>query len=60
MAAAAAAAAVAGESYERGCSGVLLDIERRQADVRDFLLTESDFVTYSGVLRRDVRRRPTG
>ena len=41
----AAASAVAG-TYERGCSGVLFveDIERRQADVRDFLLTESDFV----------------
>jgi hypothetical protein len=48
-AAAAAAAAVAvasANTYERGCSGVLFieDIERRQADVRDFLLTESDFV----------------
>jgi hypothetical protein len=44
------------------CSGVLLveDIECRQADVRDFLLTESDFVTRYGVPRRYVRCWPTG
>jgi hypothetical protein len=44
------------------CSGVLLveDIECRQADVRDFLLTESDFVTRCGVPRRYVRCWPTG
>ena len=44
------------------CSGVLLveDIERRQADVRDFLLTESDFVTRCGVPRRYIRCWPTG
>ena len=44
---------------ELGCSGVfpVEDIERRQADVRDFLLTESDFVTRGGVPRRNIRCR---
>ena len=33
------------------------DIERRQADVRDFLLTEKDDGRPCGVLRRYIRRR---
>jgi hypothetical protein len=58
---AAAAASASGKLYA-GCAGILFveDIKRRQADVRDFLLTESDFVTHSGVLRRYIRCRPTG
>ena len=45
-----------------GRSGVLLveDIERRQADVRELLLTESDFVTRCGVPRPYVHCWPTG
>jgi hypothetical protein len=35
-------------------------IERRQADVRDFLVTEKDFMIWSGVLRRNIRRRSAG
>jgi hypothetical protein len=33
------------------------DIERRQADVRDFFVTESDFVTRCDLLRRHIRSR---
>ena len=58
----AAAAAARGKSYAaRECSGIFFveDIERRQADIKDFLLTESDLVTHSGVPRQHIRRRPT-
>src|SRR4029077_6960982 len=66
--ASAAASAVAADTYERGCSGVLFveDIECRQGDVRDFLFTESDFVTHSGAWRyrggaaRQRQRQPGG
>jgi hypothetical protein len=34
-------------------------IECRQTDAGDFLLTESDFVTHSGVPRRHIRSQPT-
>jgi hypothetical protein len=57
---AASAASPVGKLYAGpGCSGVFLveDIERCQADVRDFLLTESDLVTHSGVLSRYIRCR---
>jgi hypothetical protein len=60
----AAAAASPGDLYAAlACAGVLLvkNIERRQADVRDFLFTEGDFVPLRGVLqRRHIRDRPTG
>jgi hypothetical protein len=55
----ATASATSGKLFaEPGCSGVLLveDIERPQADVGDFLLIESDFVTRC-VTRCDVARR---
>jgi hypothetical protein len=66
VAASAAVAAVAG-TYQRGCSGVLFveDIERRQADVRNFLLTESNFVRCRpngcrGCAARQRQRQPGG
>jgi hypothetical protein len=58
---AAMAAAVADKLYIRQrCSvGFLVeDIERRQADVGDFLLTESYVVTISGVPHWDICRPP--
>ena len=50
---AAATAAAASQSKlfsERGCSGIFLveDMERRQADVREFLLAKKEFVTLGG------------
>ena len=60
-AAAASAAAASGKLYAE-CAGVLFveDIERRQADVRDFLLTECDVMTHSGAFRRHMHCRATG
>jgi hypothetical protein len=51
-ASAAAASAVSGK-LQAGYARVLFVeyIERRQADVRDFLLTEHDFVSHFGVWR---------
>jgi hypothetical protein len=49
-----ATACAHGQPYARPeCSGVFFveDIECRQADVGDFLLTETDFVTHSPVMR---------
>jgi hypothetical protein len=65
---AAAAAVTATDTYERGCTGVLFveDVECRQANVRDFLFTESDFVTqyrpngYCGCAARQRQRQPGG
>jgi hypothetical protein len=54
-AAVAATAAMADELYARlSCVFAFFveDIERRQADVGDFLLTESDLIAISGVRRR--------
>ena len=62
-AAAAATAATSDELYAGSqCCDVFFveDVERRQADVGDFLLGESDFVAHSSVRRRHIRRRPTG
>ena len=59
----AAAAASSGKSYAASeCSGIFFveDIERCQADIKDFLLTESDSVTHFGVPRQHIRRRLTG
>jgi hypothetical protein len=55
-----AMAAAADKLYERGCSVAFLveDIERRQADVRDFFLTESDLIAIFGVRRRHIRCQP--
>jgi hypothetical protein len=61
-AAAASAPATSGEQYARWkCAAVFFveDIERRQADVRDFLFGESDFVAHSSVRRRHIHCRPT-
>ena len=58
-----AAAATSDELYAGPqCCDVFFveDVERRQADVGDFLLGESDFVAHSSVRRRHIRRRPTG
>ncbi len=59
----AAASATPGKffAYAR-CRGVFLveDVERRQADVGNLLLTEKDFVMRQGILRRYVRRRSAG
>ena len=52
------AATAVGKLYAGpGCLGIFFveDIERRQADVRDFLFTEKGFVTHSGVLRWRIR-----
>ena len=57
-AASATAAASPGKLYGGlGCSDIFLveDIERSQADIRDFLFTESYFVARCGVLRRRIR-----
>src|SRR5690242_9331652 len=47
----AAVTAMADKFYERGCSVAFLveDVERRQADIRDFFLTESDLIAISGI-----------
>jgi hypothetical protein len=62
--AAAASAPAAGSDLlaELSLCGIFLvkDVERRQADVRNFLVTEKDFVSWGGVLRRDIRRGSTG
>ena len=62
--ASAAASATPSKSFaELGRCGAFLveDIKGCQADVRDFLFTESDFMTLRGVQRRGhIRRRPTG
>src|SRR5215472_17156910 len=44
------------------CCGIFFveNIERRQTDVGNFLLLESDFVTRCGVTRRYIFPRPTG
>ena len=58
-----AAAAASGKLYVAvKRSGALLveDKERRQADVREFLLTESNLVTRCDALRRQIRRRVSG
>jgi hypothetical protein len=45
----------------RRCGIFLVEhIERRQADVRDFLLAKKDLMFRRGVLRRDIRRDSTG
>jgi hypothetical protein len=56
-AAMAAMAAMADELYHRGCSVALLveDVERRQADVGDFFLTESDLIAIFGIWHRHIR-----
>jgi hypothetical protein len=53
----AAMAAMADELYHRGCSVALLveDVERRQADVGDFFLTESDLIAIFGIWHRHIR-----
>ena len=61
--AAAATAATPDELYAgpQCCDALFVeDVERRQADVGDFLLGESDFVAHSSIRRRPIRRRPTG
>jgi hypothetical protein len=57
VAAMAAMAAMADELYHRGCSVALLveDVERRQADVGDFFLTESDLIAIFGIWHRHIR-----
>jgi hypothetical protein len=58
---ASAAAAALRELYatpERSSIFIVENIKCRQADVRDFLLTKSDFVAYSGFRRRHIRCRP--
>ena len=54
----ASAAAVADKFYERGCSLAFLveDVERRQADVRNLLFTESDSCAFA-FLVEDIERR---
>jgi hypothetical protein len=44
-----AATAMANKLYHRGCSVAFLveDVERRQADIRDFFLTEEDLIAIS-------------
>jgi hypothetical protein len=69
-AAAAAAAAAATTSAApssdflaelRFCGIFLVEhIERRQAHVRDFLVTEKYFMIWGGVLRRNIRCRSAG
>src|ERR1700730_14864197 len=62
-AAAATSAAPCNLFAEPVCSSVFLveDVERPQADVGDFLFTESDFVTRRAVRRRrHIHCRPTG
>src|SRR4029077_2592363 len=56
---AAAAAALRELEAASRCSSSLIveDKKRRQADVRDFLLTQSDFVTHSGLGRQHIRCR---
>ena len=62
--AASAASAASGDDVltKLRCFGVFLveDIECRQADVGDFLLIESDFVTRGDGLRRYYHCRPSG
>jgi hypothetical protein len=56
-----AAAAALRELYatpERSSIFIVENIKCCQADVRDFLLTKSDFVAYSGFRRRHIRCRP--
>jgi hypothetical protein len=61
---AAAAAATSDELYAAGrqCSAIFFveDIERRQADVGDFLFGESNFVAHSSVRRRHIHCRSSG
>jgi hypothetical protein len=62
-AAATSAAATSGKLLtELERSGVFLveDIERRQADVRDFFVTESDNLTRCRIRRRHIRYRSAG
>ena len=57
VAAVATMAAMADKLNHRRCVSLFVeDIERRQADIRDFLFTKSEVVTLSGVRRR--RRYP--
>jgi len=43
----------------RWCGIFLVEhIKRRHAHVRDFLVAEKDFMIWSGVLRRNIRRSP--
>ena len=60
-AAAAAASAASGILFAPGGSSVFLveDVERPQADVGDFFLTESD-LRWGGIPRRYIRRRHSG
>ena len=39
------------------CALLVEHIERRQADVRNLLVTEEDLMIWNGVLRRNIRRR---
>jgi hypothetical protein len=57
--AAAAAAALRELEAASQCSSSLIveNIKRRQADVGDFLLTQSDFVTHFGFRRQHIRCR---
>jgi hypothetical protein len=58
----ASAAAMADKFYVRpSCAfGFFVeDVERRQADIRDFFLAESDLIAISGVWRRHIRCQPT-
>jgi hypothetical protein len=65
-AAMAATAATASRKLQHAaleCGAVFLveDIERRQADIRDFLFSEADLVTLRSVVhRRHIRGRPDG
>ncbi len=47
---------------ERRLDGIFLVeyVERRQADVRDFLLAKKDFMIRRGALRRNIRRGSAG
>jgi hypothetical protein len=60
--AAAATAATPGNFLAdlRRCGIFLIEhVERRQADVRDFLLAKKDLMIRRGILRRDIRRDST-
>jgi hypothetical protein len=61
MAAATAATSGDPDARFRGSRVFLVDdIERRQADVREFFFTEYDFVARRDLLQRQIRRRAAG
>jgi len=61
MAAATAATSGDPDARFRGSRVFLVDdIERRQADVREFFFTEYDFMARRNLLQRHVRSRRTG